>query len=137
MHIFYKSIELSCHSATCFVILPCCSIYDASACAVVIRSKSLSFKLIRQWNKQKKLFLNVWYLTSIPTNVFLLSESTITPSPYIPSPLTMHRLWNFCPQTPLEVAEALSTELLLEELKWQALGELKEYKKCFLQPWST
>lgn len=56
MHIFYKSIELSCHSATCFVILPCCSIYDASACAVVIRSKSLSFKLIRQWNKPKKLF---------------------------------------------------------------------------------
>lgn len=31
----------------------------------------------------------------------------------------------------LEVAEALSTELLSEELKWQALGELKEYKKCF------
>lgn len=38
---------------------------------------------------KKNCFLNVWYLTSIPTNVFLLSESTITPSLYIPSPLTM------------------------------------------------
>lgn len=89
MHIFYKSIELSCHSATCFVILPCCSIYDASACAVVIRSKSLSFKLIRLWNKQKKLFFERVIFNLYPHKFFLFSESTITPSLYIPSPLTM------------------------------------------------
>lgn len=140
---FYKSIELSCHSTTCFVILPCCSIYDASACAVVIGSKSLSFKLIQQRPplpppKKKTLFCEHVIFNLYPHKGFFIVQEYHYPDP-LPPPLTMamHWLWNFCLQTPkklelLELAEALSTELLSEELKWQALGELKEYTKCFL-----
>lgn len=100
VHIFYKSIELSCHSATCFVILPCCSIYDASACAVVIRSKSLSFKLIRLWNKQKKLFFERVIFNLYPHKCLFIVREYHNPESLYTLSVNHVDLWNFCLQTP-------------------------------------